>query len=79
MSSHMGTTSPRETKITYYMMLHWGLFPQVTMEVVPQGIDMIKTSRKGVHTSPMGVQQDTMIIYIKIYSEVTNTSILPLN
>ena len=41
MSSHMGPTSPRETKIKYYMMLHWGLLPRITMEVVPQGLDTI--------------------------------------
>ena len=41
MSSHM-PTSPRETIITYYMMLHWVLLPRLTTEVVPQGIDTIK-------------------------------------
>ena len=41
MSSHMGSTSPRETTNTYYMMLQWGLFPRLTMEVVPQDIDTI--------------------------------------
>ena len=40
MSSHMGPTYPRETTITYYMMLHWGLLPQLTSEVVPQGLDL---------------------------------------
>ena len=49
------------------------------MEVVPQGLDTIKTFQKEVNTSPMGVHQDTMIIYIRIYSEVTNTLTLPLN
>ena len=49
------------------------------MEVVPQGLYIIKTSLKGVNTYPMGVQQHTMIIYIRISSEVTNTSTLPLN
>ena len=49
------------------------------MEVVPQGIDTIKTSRKEENTSSMGVQQNTMIMYIVIYSEVTNTLTLPLN
>ena len=44
------------------------------MEVVPEGIETIKTSCKGVNTSPMGVQQHKMIIYIKISPEVTNTS-----
>ena len=70
MSSHMGPTSPRETTIIYYMMLHWGLFPRITMEVVPKGLDIVKTSRKGVNTSPMGLQQHTMIIYIRISSEL---------
>ena len=73
MSSHMGPTSPRETKITYYMMLHWGLLPWLTTEVVPQGLDTIKTSRKGVTNIPNRVQQHTMIINIKISSVVTNT------
>ena len=36
MLSHMGPTSPRETTITHYMMLHWGLFPRLTPKVVPQ-------------------------------------------
>ena len=44
------------------------------MEVVPQGLDIIKTSQKEVNTSPMRVQQHTLVIYIKISSEVTNTS-----
>ena len=48
MSSHMGPTSPTETTITYDMMLHWGLLPQLTMEVLPQGLDTISTSHKGV-------------------------------
>ena len=52
MSSHMGPTSPRETKITYYMMLHWGLLPRLTTEVVPQGLDTIMTSHKGIKTHP---------------------------
>ena len=60
-------------------MLHWGLLPQLTTEVVPQGLDIIKTSLKGINTSPMGVHQHTMIIYIRISSEVTNTPTLPLN
>ena len=29
MSSHMGPISPRETAITYYMMSHWGLLPDL--------------------------------------------------
>ena len=44
------------------------------MEVVTQGLDTINTSRKEENTSPMGVQQHTMIIYMIISSEVTNTS-----
>ena len=49
------------------------------MEFVPQGIYTIKTSRKEENASPMGVQQHTIIIYIRTSSEVTNTStILPL-
>ena len=44
------------------------------MEVVPQGPCIIITSRKEGNTSPMGEQQHTMIIYIIISSEVTNTS-----
>ena len=75
----IGTTSPRETPNTHYMMLHWGLLPRLTTEVVPQGLDTIKTSRKEENMSPMGVQQHTMIIYIRISFEVTNTSTLPLN
>ena len=54
MSSHMGPTSPRETTIKYYMMLHWGLLPQIIMEFVPQGLDTIYTSRKGVTRIPNG-------------------------
>ena len=50
------------------------------MEVVPQGLDIIKTPRKEENTSPMGgVQQHTMITYMRISYEVTNTSTLPLN
>ena len=53
MSSHMGpTASPRETTSTYYMMLHWGLFLRLTTEVVPQGLDTILTSRKGLTHIP---------------------------
>ena len=63
-------TSPREIPNTHYIMLHWGLLPRLTTEVVPQGLETIKTSRKGVNTSPMGVQQRT----VRISSEVTNTS-----
>ena len=54
MSSHMGPTSSRETTSTYYMMLHWGLLSQLTMEVVPQGLDTIYTSRKWVTHIPNG-------------------------
>ena len=70
----MGPTYPRETTSTYYMMLHLGLLPRLATEVVPQGLDTINTSCKGVNTSAMGVQQHTMIIYIRISFEVTNTS-----
>ena len=52
MSSHMGPTSPRETTRTYYMMLHWELLPQLTREAVPQGLDTIYTSHKGVTRIP---------------------------
>ena len=72
-------TSPIEAPNTHYMMLYKGLFPRLTMVVVPQGLDTIKKSYKGVRTSPMGVQQHTMIIHIRIYSKVINTSTLPLN
>ena len=41
MSCHMGPTSPRETTSTYYMMLHLGLLPRLTSEVVPQDLDTI--------------------------------------
>ena len=44
------------------------------MEVVTQGLDTINTSHKEENTSPMGVQQHTMIIYMIISFEVTNTS-----
>ena len=74
MSSLTGPTSPREAQNTHYMMLNWGLFPQITMKVLPQGLDIINTSCKEENTSTMGVQQQTMIIYITIASEVTNTS-----
>ena len=37
-------TSPRETLNTHYMMLHWGIFPRIIMEVVTQGLDTLKTS-----------------------------------
>ena len=47
-------TSPRETTNTYYMMLHWGLLPRLTTEVVPEGLDTIYTSRKGVTHIPNG-------------------------
>ena len=75
-SSLTGLSSPREAPNTHYMMLHLGIFPPLTMKVVPQGLNTIKTSCKGVNTSPMWVQQHTMIKYIRISSEVTNTSTL---
>ena len=71
-----GPTSPIVIPNTHYMMLLWGLFPRLTTEVVPQGLDTIKTSCKEENTSLMGVQQHTMIIYIKISSDVTNASML---
>ena len=74
----MGPTSPRETTSIYYMMLRWGLFPRLTIGVVPQGIYTIMTSLKEANTSSMGIQQHRMIIYIRISSEVTNTLTLPL-
>ena len=79
LSSLTGSNSPRETQNTHYIMLHWGLLPRLTMEVAPQGLYTIMTSRKEVNTSLMGVHQHIMIIYIRIYSEVTNTSTLTLN
>ena len=57
-----GLTSPKETPNTQYMMLNWGLLPRLIMEVVPQCLDTINTSRKEVNTSLMGAQQHTMII-----------------
>ena len=74
MSSLTRPTSPKETPNTHSIMLNWGLFPRLTTKFVPQGIDTIKTSHKGVNTSPIGIQQHTMIIYIIISSQVTNTS-----
>ena len=76
MSSLIGPTSPIDIANTHYMILQWVLFPRLTMEVVPQELDIIKTYQKGLNTSPMGAQQHTMIIYIRISSEVTNTSTL---
>ena len=67
-------TAPRETPKIHYMMFHWGLLPRLTTEVVSHGLYIIMTSRKEVNTSSMGVQQHTMIIYIRISSEVTNSS-----
>ena len=49
-----GPTYPRETTIIYYMMLYWGLLPRLTTKVVPQGIDTIYTSHKGVTYIPNG-------------------------
>ena len=40
-SYHMGPTSSTKTTSTYYMMLHWGLFPRLTTDLVPQGLDTI--------------------------------------
>ena len=72
MSSLIGSNSPRETPNTHYMMSHWGILPQLKKKVVSQGLDTI-------NTSPMGVKQHTMIIYIIIYFKVTNTSTLHVN
>ena len=71
MPSLTGPNFPREVPNTNYMMLHWG--------IVPQALDIIKKSLEGVNTSPMGVQQHAMVIYIRISSEFINTSTLPLN
>ena len=56
------------------MMFHWGLLLQLTMEVVLQGLYIIMASRKEVNRYSIGVQQHTMIIYIIISFEVTNTT-----
>ena len=48
-------------------------------EGLPKGLETIHKSQKEENTSPMGVSQHTMIIYIKISSEVVVTSTLPLN
>ena len=48
------------------------------MELVPQVLDTINTSHKEENAYPMGVIQHTMIIYIKISSEVINTSKISL-
>ena len=69
-----GPNSPIESPKIHYRMLHWGLFPSLTMKVVPQGPYTTMTSRKEENTSTMGVQQHTMIIYIITSSEVTNTT-----
>ena len=71
-------TSHRENPKIHFIILNWGLFPQLTTKVVAQGLDTIKTSRKEANTSPMGVQQHTMIIYIEISSKVTNTKTLSI-
>ena len=78
MSSLTRMTSQREAPNTHYMILYRGLLPQLTIEVLPQGLDIIKTSHKGANTSPMGEQQHTMIIHIRISSEVTNRSTEPV-
>ena len=49
MSSHMGPISPKETTSTHYMMLHSGLFPRLTIEVVPQGLYTIMPLKAGKH------------------------------
>ena len=70
-----GLTSPRETPKIHYMMFHWGLLPRLTTKVLPQGLYTIMTSQKEENTSRMGLQQNTMIIYIRISSKVINTTI----
>ena len=61
-SSLTGPASPKEAPNTHYMMLHWGLLPRLTMDVVPQDLDTIKTFRKEVNMTPMRVHQHIMII-----------------
>ena len=78
MSSHMGPTYPRETTSKYYMMLHSGLFPPLTTKFVTQSLDTINKYRKGINRSLMGVQEHTLIIYMRISFEVTNTPTLSL-
>ena len=72
-------TSPRETPKAHYNILYPGLLPRLTTEVVPQGPYITMASRKEANTSSMGVQHDTMIIYIRMSFEVTITTALPLN
>ena len=50
----VGSTSLRETPQIHDMMLHCGLFPRLTTQVVPQGPYTIMTSQKEENTSPMG-------------------------
>ena len=71
-----GPTSPRETPKVHYIILYWGLLLRLTTEVVPQGLCTIMTSQMEGNASPMRVQQHTMVIYIGISSEVTNTTTL---
>ena len=78
MSSLTGLNFPRETPNTHYMMLHRGLFPRLTTKVVTQSLDTINTYRKGINRSLMGVQEHTLIIYMRISFEVTNTPTLSL-
>ena len=61
-----GPTSPRETPKAHYIILYQGVFSQLTTKFVPQGPYKIMVSWKEGNTSPMGLQQYTMIIYIKI-------------
>ena len=69
-----GSNSPRETPKVHFIILKWGLLPRLTMKVVPQGPYTIITSQKGENTSLMGVQQHTIIIYIRISFKFTNKS-----
>ena len=69
--------SPRETLKVHYIILYWGLLPRCIIEVVPQGPYTIITSWNEGNTSPMGVQQHTMIMPIIISSEVTTTTTHP--
>ena len=50
-----GPTSPRETPKIHFIILNWGLLPQLTTKVVPQGPQTIMTFRKEGNTSLMGV------------------------
>ena len=53
--------TPKEAPNTHCKMLHWGLLPRLTTEVVPQGLDAINTSHNEVNTSPMGFNTSTLL------------------